>query len=112
MSADGHLVDRIMIHEWTHLRWIGDKNGVAENYGYSAKVAGARSGKDRKASWGTAKGNPDSYAWYAIYHHWNELCPGTPGGNSCGDVWPTGGTATDPKSPNFWKPPKPNPVQF
>ncbi len=108
-----------MIHEWSHLAWAGDiKGGKLENYGYekSAKCAGSgttsATGKNRRAAWLSASGNADNFAWYAIYHHWNELCPTSTAGNTCGDVWPQGGTSKDPTSLNFWKPPKPNPIQF
>lgn len=107
-----------MIHEWSHLAWAGDLPGNYENYGYdmAAKTAGKGSisatGKGRDPDWTSAKQNAENYAWYAIYHHWNELCPSTTAGNSCGDVWPQGGTSKDSTSLNFWKPPKPNPIQF
>ena len=107
-----------MIHEWAHLEWVADLPGKNENYGYelAAKTAGkattSATGKDRRPDWSSAKANAENFAWYAIYHHWNELCPHMTAGNSCGDVWPQGGTAKDPKSLKFWNPSKPNPIQF
>ncbi|MCJ1474522.1 hypothetical protein MMC13_003180 [Lambiella insularis] len=66
---------QIMIHEWTHLPWIKNTNSntnIKEVYGFVAtsKKATLSSGKPDFAF---ASLNAESYAWFAVYNHWNSL---------------------------------------
>lgn len=66
--------ERIMIHEWLHLKFTKDIGSQCEEIGFerAASVAGKKpSGKPRQADWATAKVNCDNYAWYTIYAYWN-----------------------------------------
>ncbi|WEW59872.1 hypothetical protein PRK78_005353 [Emydomyces testavorans] len=77
--------ERIMLHEWLHLKFTRDIGPSPDEIGFekAAKVAGKSS--PRKADWANAKKNCDNYAWYALYAYWNN------NGDACGqDAWPAG----------------------
>ncbi|EEP80522.1 predicted protein [Uncinocarpus reesii 1704] len=77
--------ERIMIHEWLHLKFTRDIGPKPDITGFekAAKIAGKQS--PRKADWAAAKVNCDNYAWYALYAYWNNA------NTACGgDAWPKG----------------------
>lgn len=86
--------ERIMLHEWLHLKFTRDISAQIDEIGFekAAKVAGKGSGSKRSADWASAKVNCDNYAWYAVYAFWNNN-----GGQCKQDAWPGG--VTKPNKP-------------
>lgn len=72
--------ERVLLHEFMHLPWIRNMPGEPDYTGYWEVADFAR-----RSGWAPIKGNPDNYAWLAIYAYFNNNNKG------CGaDVWPSG----------------------
>lgn len=96
---------KIMLHEWTHIQWVGPTNPhVEENlwkatppevYGWLKCAMLARDTPVRDDGTGDLNmaflKNADSFAWYAELGYWIE----TFGGN-IGDLWPINGPLQPP----------------
>lgn len=83
-----------MLHEWTHLWWVGPTNPVAsdgkslnpvEVYGWFECADITAKGGANDPTWSN---NADNYAWYAEYG-WKVARLGQ-------DVWPTEGKFQKP----------------
>jgi hypothetical protein len=59
--------EEIMLHELCHLEWTLNIY-KPDNIGFLQTA-----GKGRSPDWANAKGNANSYAWYALYSYWNRL---------------------------------------
>lgn len=94
---------RVLVHEWTHINWIKPPSGTGDEGGYGWE----ESANTANAGYNAAAANADNYAWFAVYHYWNNMnqgghtCP-VPQGATCQDVWPTGANAPGKPCPTTY----------
>jgi hypothetical protein len=73
--------ERIMLHEYMHIKWVDNLDPRPFDYIGYAKVA---EHTKNAPSWKQIASMPDAFAWYALYSYFNNVNGG------CGDAWPLG----------------------